>query len=64
MRLKTYLRLTMTQNRLIDLAILAIESSSVIKVLTEDMNAMIDTFGERAAKRAQFSLKSVFVLNL
>ena len=49
-----YLRSTMTRNRLIDLAILAIESSSVNKVLTEDMNAMIDTFGERAGRRAQF----------
>ena len=54
----------MTQNRMINLAILAIESSCVNKVLTEDMNAMIDTFGERAARHAQFSLKSVFVLNL
>ena len=44
----------MTQNRLINLAILAIESSFVNKVLIEDMNAMIDTLGERAGRRAQF----------
>ena len=43
----------MTQNRLINLAILAIESSFVNKVLTEDMNAMIGTLGERASRRAQ-----------
>ena len=53
-RLKTYLRSTMTQNRLINLAILAIESSFVNKLLTEDMNAMIDTLGERAGRHAQF----------
>ena len=44
----------MTQNRLINLAILAIESSFVNKLLTEDMNAMVDTLGERAGRRTQF----------
>ena len=53
-RLKTYLRSTMTQDRLSNLAILAIEPLFVNKVLTEDMKEMIDTFGERAGRRAQF----------
>ena len=46
------------------MAILAIESSFVNKVLTEDMNALIDSFGERAGRRAQFVKNSVFVFDL
>ena len=53
-RLKTYLRSTMSQDRLSNLAILTIEPSFVNQVLTENMEDMIDTFGERSGRRALF----------
>ena len=53
-RLKTYLRSTMSQDRLSRLAILAIEPAFVNRVLTEDMQEMIDTFGEKSGRRSHF----------
>ena len=53
-RLKTYLRNTMVQDRLSSLAILHIEREFTNKVLQEDMDRMIDTFGERSGRKSYF----------
>ena len=47
-RLKTYLRSSMGQERLSNLALLHVEREYVNKVLKEDMDKIIDTFGKRS----------------
>ena len=47
-RLKTYLRNSMGQERLSNLALLHVEREYVNKVLKEDMDKIIDTFGKRS----------------
>ena len=49
-RLKTYLRNTMGQKRLSSLALLHIERKFVNRVLAEDMDKMIDIFGNRTGR--------------
>ena len=53
-RLKTYLRNTCGQERLSNLALLHIETEFVNRVLKEDMDLMIDAFGERSGRQSQF----------
>ena len=53
-RLKTYLRNTCGQERLSSLALLHIETEFVNRVLTEDMEAMIDVFGDKHGRSAHF----------
>ena len=53
-RLKTYLRSTMGQERLSNLALLSIERKFSNEVLKSDMNAMIDTFGHRKGRDSHF----------
>ena len=53
-RLKTYLRSTMKQDRLSSLALLNIEREFVNRVLKENMDDMIDTFGRRSGRSSQF----------
>ena len=53
-RLKTYLRNTMTQERLSDLALLHIETSYVNQVISEDMDKMTDAFGQRHGRNKFF----------
>ena len=53
-RLKTYLRNTCGQERLSSLALLHIETEYVNRVLIEDMDAMIDLFGERKGRSTYF----------
>ena len=52
--LKTFLRNTMTQERLSDLALLHIETSYVNQVISEDMDKMIDAFGQRHGRNKFF----------
>ena len=52
--LKTYLRSTMTQNRLESLALLHIKREFVNQVLAEDMERMIDNFVEVKGRRQFF----------
>ena len=53
-RLKTYLRSTMGQERLASLALLHIEREFVNRVLQEDMDKLIDAFGERKGRNSLF----------
>ena len=55
-RLKTYLRNTMTQERLSDLALLHIdiETSYVNQVISEDMDKLIEAFGQRHGQNKFF----------
>lgn len=53
-RLKTYLRSTMGQERLSNLALLSIERKFSNEVLKSDMNAIIDTFGHRKSRDSYF----------
>ena len=53
-RLKTYLRSSMGQERLSNLALLHIEREYVIKILKEDMEKMINTFGKRSGRNNYF----------
>ena len=53
-RLKTYLRNVMSQDRLSSLAVLHIEREYVNRVLLEDMDRMIDVFGERSGRNVLF----------
>ena len=53
-RLKTYVRSTCGQERLSTLALLHIETEFVNRVLREDMDLMVDVFGERAECHSQF----------
>ena len=53
-RLKTYLRSSMGQERLSNLALLHIEREYVIKILKEDMEKIIDTFGKRSGRNKYF----------
>ena len=53
-RLKTYLRNTMSQDRLSSLAVLHIEREYVNRVLLKDMDRMIDVFGERSGRNVLF----------
>ena len=53
-RLKTYLRSTMTQVRLTNLAILHIEREFVNFALKENMEDIINKFGQRAGRQAYF----------
>ena len=53
-RLKTYLHNTMGQERLSNLALIHIERDYVNKVMNEDMNKMIDTFGEGSGRNKFF----------
>ena len=53
-RLKTYLRSTMGQERLSNLALLHIEREYVNKVIIEDMEDIINTFGERNGRQTLF----------
>lgn len=52
--LKTYLRSTMGQERLSNLALLSIERKFSNKVLKSDMNAIIDIFGHRKSWDSYF----------
>ena len=52
-KLKTYLRSTMGQERLSNLALLHIEREYVDKVI-EDMEDIINTFGERNGRQSLF----------
>lgn len=51
---KTYLRSTMGQERLSNLALLSIERKFSNKVLKSDMNAIIDIFGHRKSWDSYF----------
>ena len=53
-RLKTYLRNTMGQERLSNLALIHIERDYANKVINEDMNKMIDTFGQGSGRNKFF----------
>ena len=53
-RLKTYLRNSMGQERLSNLALLHIERENVNEVLKEDMDNMIKTFGQRSGRNKYF----------
>ena len=53
-RLKTYLRSTMGQHRLSDLALLTVERKYVNEVIADDMEAMIDEFGSRKNRDGQY----------
>ena len=53
-RLKTYLRSTMGQERLSNLALLHIEREYVNKAIIEDMEDIINTFGERYGRQTLF----------
>ena len=53
-RLKTYLRNSMGEERLSNLALLHIEREYVNKILKEDMEKMIDTFGKRSGRNKYF----------
>ena len=53
-RLKTYLRSTMGQERLSNLALLHIEREYVNKAIIEDMEDIINTFGERNGRQTLF----------
>ena len=52
--LKTYLRCTMGQERLSNLALLHIEREYVNKVIIEYMEDIINTFGERNGRQTLF----------
>ena len=54
MRLKTYLRSTIWQERLSNLALLNIEREYVNKVIIEDIEDITNTFGERNGRQALF----------
>ena len=53
-RLKTYLRNTMAQERLSNLALLHIEREYVNQVLKNDMEKIIDDFGQRSERSKYF----------
>ena len=53
-RLKTYLRNTMDQDRLSSLAIMAIEPGFVNRVLKDQMEQLINTFGSRNGRNSLF----------
>ena len=53
-RLKTYLRSTMIQHRLSDLALLTVERKYVNEVIADDMESMIDEFGSRKNRDGQY----------
>ena len=53
-RLKTYLRNSMGQERLSNLALLHIEREYVNKILEEDMEKMIDALGKRSGRNKYF----------
>ena len=53
-RLKSYLRSTMGQERLSSLALLHIEREYVNKVMSEDINKLIDTFGSSKGRNKYF----------
>ena len=53
-RLKTYLRSTMGQGRLSNLALLHIVREYVNKVIIEDIEDIINTFGERNGRQTLF----------
>ena len=53
-RLKTYLRSTMGQTRLSSLALLHIEREFVNRVITEDIDKIIDVFGQRKGRESYF----------
>ena len=53
-RLKNHLRSTMGQERLSNLALLHIEREYVNKAIIEDMEDIINTFGERNGRQTLF----------
>ena len=53
-RLKTYVARTCGQERLSTLALLHIEAEFLNRVLREDIDLMVDMFGERAGCHSQF----------
>ena len=53
-RLKTYLRSTMSQERLTNLAIFHIEREFVNTVITENMEDIINKFSQRAGRQTYF----------
>ena len=53
-RLKTYLRNTMSQDRLTNLAVMTIEPGYVNRVLKEDMENLINTFGSKSGRNTLF----------
>ena len=53
-RLKTYLRNSMGETRLSNLALLNIERSYVNRVIHESMDLIIDTFGKRKLRNMYF----------
>ena len=53
-RIKTYLRSTMDQDRLHDLAIINVELAYTNEVIGNYMGKIIDTFGERKGKKSVF----------
>ena len=53
-RLKTYLRNTMSQDRLTNLAVMTIEPGYVNRVLKEDMEKLINTFGSKSGRNTLF----------
>ena len=53
-RLKTYLRSKMGQTRLSSLALLHIEREFVNRVITEDIDKIIDVFGQRNGRESYF----------
>ena len=53
-RLKTYLRSTMGQERLSNLALLHIEREYVNKVIIEDLEDIINTYGKRNGRQTLF----------
>ena len=64
-RLKTYLRNTMGQNRLSSLALLHIEREYINRVLSEDMDRIIDAFGNRPGRNTFFFwVRFVHLFNL
>ena len=53
-RMKTYLRSTMGQDRLHDLAIINVERAYTNEVIDNYMDKIIDTFGERKGRKSLF----------
>ena len=53
-RMKTYLRSTMGQDRLHDLAIINVERAYTNEVINNYMDKIIDTFGERKGRKSLF----------
>ena len=53
-RLKTYLRNTMGQDRLSSIAIINIERAYANKMLENDMQSIINTFGKRHSRNSYF----------